>query len=86
MTGGQSQNEVYLLRWARGTSVLAIQGSWFTGGGAHFREDLLPYVAQRPDLVQLIQNRSITTYELPKLIRALNSGQKYELLTSSTSN
>ncbi|TGD79909.1 hypothetical protein [Hymenobacter wooponensis] len=84
MTGGQSQNEVYLLRWARGTSVLAIQGSWFTGGGARFREALLPYISQRPDLVQLIENRSITTHELPKLIRALNTGQKYELLTSSS--
>ncbi|MDU0372504.1 hypothetical protein ACFPAF_19040 [Hymenobacter endophyticus] len=83
MTGGQSENDVYLLRWGRGTSVSAIQASWLTGGGTRFREALLPYVNQRPDLVNLIESGTITVRDLPTLVKAINTGQAYGLSTSS---
>jgi len=70
---GQS---IYLLQAATTNTVTPIQAGW-SKKSAPFQEALQPYLAARPDLLQLLANKSLTTKNLPLLIHALNHNLPY---------
>lgn len=45
--------------------------------GNKYREQVLPFLASRPDLVKLIQEKQTNFYDLPALLHAFNTGQPY---------
>ena len=78
MSGGSSFPRVlYLLRRSSEEKVESLPASWLTGGGKKFEEALLPYLSSRPDLTQLVTDKSITTDNLAAVIRALNTNQPF---------
>lgn len=44
-----------------------------------YRQQILPFIASRPDLVQLVQEKKFTYDNLYALIHAFNTGQPYAL-------
>ena len=71
----------YLLQEASADSAVTLPVSAYTGKGKRFREVLMPYVASRPDLLQLVEYGAITIDTLPELLRAFNSGQPFPFST-----
>ena len=67
----------YLLAAAPVDSVVTLPVSDRTGQGKNFRAVLMPYLASRPDLLQLVEHGAITIDTLPALLRAFNSGQPF---------
>jgi hypothetical protein len=43
-----------------------------------YREQVLPFIASRPDLVKLVQEKKTTYYDLPALLHAFNTGEPYQ--------
>lgn len=76
--GGESyERNAYLLNWPGESEVTAVQGSFYTGGGKQFREAVRPFLFSRPDLEKLLDDKLITSYDLPKVIHALNNNLPY---------
>lgn len=70
---GQS---VYLLRFANAPTVTPIQAIW-SKKSPSFQNALRPYLAARPDLLQLVTTNSLNPKQLPLLIHALNNNLPY---------
>ncbi|MGI4736686.1 MAG: hypothetical protein ACRYG7_16050 [Janthinobacterium lividum] len=62
----------YMLLDAATDSVTTIPVSVYTGKGKRFRDALAPFVAQRPDLLALLQAGTVTIDQLPAFVHALN--------------
>ena len=75
--GMDSQLTAYLLQESSQDVAVTIPVSVYTGKGKRFRDALAPYVANRTDLLQLLDDGLIGIDELPKFIHALNSGQPF---------
>ncbi|WBA43722.1 hypothetical protein [Hymenobacter canadensis] len=84
--GGSSTYEVYLLRWNNELSIAHIPANRLTGGGPKFRDALVPYLRQRPDLSKLVENKQVTIDNLPAIVRAFNSGQPYAAVNSTSTS
>lgn len=67
---------VYLLRPASTFAVTPIQLGW-SKNSPQFREALRPYLAARPDLLQLLDAKRLAPEQLPLLIHALNHNLPY---------
>jgi hypothetical protein len=76
-TGNGGVWTAYLLQRASDENATAIPYNQLTGGGKKFREALGPYVAQRPDLQQLLTAGNISIDNFAAFVRALNSGQPF---------
>jgi hypothetical protein len=70
--GGSSSNSAYLLDGLYAGSVTVAQSGTYSNGGKQFREAVRPYLASRPDLVELLDNKRISTSNLQEAIHALN--------------
>jgi hypothetical protein len=70
--GGGSSTSVYLLDGLYAGSVTVAQSGTYSPGGKQFREAVRPYLASRSDLVKLLDDKRITTANLPEAIHALN--------------
>lgn len=70
--GGSSSARALLLARPGDARVTAVQGGYYSGGGKAFREAVRPYLATRPDLVQLLEQKRISEENLPAVIHALN--------------
>jgi hypothetical protein len=85
--------QVVVLFHSRGTSNGGIGGSVATvlvrrptettttvleGLYNRYREQVLPFIASRPDLVKLVQEKKTTYYDLPALLHAFNTGEPYQ--------
>jgi hypothetical protein len=70
---GQS---VYLLRFANAPTVTPIQTVW-SKKSPSFQNALRPYLAARPDLLQLLTANSLNPKQLPFIIHALNNNLPY---------
>ncbi len=46
--------------------------------GDKYREQVLPFLTSRPDLVSLVQEKQVGFYDLQDLLRAFNTGQPYQ--------
>ncbi|MVN74800.1 hypothetical protein GO988_00515 [Hymenobacter sp. HMF4947] len=75
--GQGSAGSVYLLRQATTLVVTPIQASW-TKGNRQFQAALRPYLASRPDLLQLLEARQLAPEQLPQVIHALNHNLPYQ--------
>jgi hypothetical protein len=71
--GGSSEFNAYLLSRPGDSQVTAVQGSFYTGGGKQFREAVRPYLSSRPDLLKLLDDKRISSDDLPAVIHALNN-------------
>lgn len=71
--GGSSELSAYLLSRPGDSRATAVQGSFYTGGGKQFREAVRPYLASRPDLLKLLDEKRIASDDLPAVIHALNN-------------
>ena len=67
---------MYLLHPASTFTVTPIQLGW-SKNSPPFREALRPYLAARPDLLQLLDAKSLSPEQLPVLIHALNHNLPY---------
>jgi hypothetical protein len=65
---------IYLVRRSTETAVTVLDVF-----GNQFREQVLPFIASRPDLVQAVQAKKVKYEDLYALIHALNTGQPYSL-------
>jgi len=65
---------VYLLRLATALAVTPVQADY---SEAAFRAALRPYLAARPDLLQLLDNKTLQTKNLPLIVYALNHNTPY---------
>ncbi|GAB3589037.1 hypothetical protein [Hymenobacter daeguensis] len=81
--GGASEYNAYLLSRPGDAEATAVQGSFYTGGGKQFRESVRPYLASRPDLVTLLDEKRITSDDLPAVIHALNSNTPFSAQSSA---
>ena len=72
--GTQPRPTIYLLR--TGGTLAAITGKW----SGEFRNDLLPIIASRPDLVRLVESKYVTADDMPDIIHALNTGKSFRAL------
>jgi hypothetical protein len=70
--GGSSSASAYLLDGLYAGSVTVAQSGTYSNGGKQFREAVRPYLASRSDLVKLLDDKRITTANLPEAIHALN--------------
>jgi hypothetical protein len=70
--GGGFSTSAYLLDGLYAGSVTVAQGGTYSNGGKQFREAVRPYLASRSDLVKLLDEKRITTANLPEAIHALN--------------
>lgn len=68
---------IYLLQRAGEGQATAIPYSVMDGAGKKFREALAPYVATRPDLLALLQDKKITIYNLQTFIHAANHREPF---------
>ena len=75
--GGSSEFNAYLLSRPGDSHVTAVQGSFYTGGGKQFREAVRPYLATRPDLIALLDEKRIGSDDLPAVIHALNNNSAF---------
>lgn len=84
-TGGANHTTAelatYLLQEASADSAVMLPVRGDTGKGKRFQEVLMPYVASRPDLLQLVEYGAITIDTLPDLLRAFNLGQPFPYTT-----
>ena len=71
--GGASELNAYLLTRPGDSQITAVQGGFYSGGGKQFREAVRPYLATRPDLVKLLDEKRISSDEIPAVIHALNT-------------
>jgi len=71
---------VYLLHPANNFAVTPIQLGW-SKNSPQFREALRPYLAARPDLLQLLDAKSLAPEQLPAIIHALNHNLPYRAPT-----
>jgi hypothetical protein len=67
---------IYLLRFANTLTVTPIQAGW-SKKSASFQKALRPYVASRPDLLQLLDAKNLDPKQLPLIIHALNDNLPY---------
>jgi hypothetical protein len=65
---------IFLVRRSTETAVTVLDA--FVN---QFREQVLPFIASRPDLVQAVQAKKVKYGDLYALIHALNTGQPYPL-------
>ena len=72
--GTRPRPTIYLLR--TGGTLAAITGKW----SGEFRNDLLPIIASRPDLVRLVESKYVTADDMPDIIHALNTGKSFRVL------
>lgn len=63
--GTRSLPSIYLLR--TGGTLAAISGKWSGNVSEEFRTNLLPFIASRPDLVQLVESSHVRTVICPTL-------------------
>ncbi|MBF9237158.1 hypothetical protein I2I05_07095 [Hymenobacter sp. BT683] len=85
MSGGMASTQtIYFLRKAQDPTLYSISSNGWTGAGKQFREDLLPHLTSRPDLIKLVEGKTISVNELPFIVRALNSGLAYRDLATPT--
>lgn len=70
---------VYLLRRVNSSTTTCISGNRLSGGGPKFRESILPFLTERPDLAELVEKRKVALDHLSGIVRALNTGQPYTL-------
>ncbi|OUJ73986.1 hypothetical protein [Hymenobacter crusticola] len=82
--GGRSAQSVYLLQLADASEPTALPSAGMASS-KKFREALAPYVGARPDLVQLLADKRISTNNLADFIHALNTGQPFVTATAETS-
>lgn len=84
-TGGANHTTAalatYLLQETAADSAVALPVRGDTGKGKRFQEVLMPYIASRPDLLQLVERGAITIDTLPALLRAFNSGEPFPYTT-----
>lgn len=71
--GGSSELSALLLRGRYSSSFTAAQGGVYSSGGKRFREAVRPFLAARPDLVKLLDEKRITSDNLREAIHALNN-------------
>lgn len=77
--GGSTEHELYLVRPSNSyRSPTPLPTNNFGGAGKKFTQALSPFVAQRPDLVQLLAEGQISTDNLLNFIHALNTGQPFK--------
>lgn len=72
----EAGKSIYLLRSATASTVTPIQAGWSRKSAA-FQEALRPYLASRPDLLQLLATKSLAPKQLPLVIHALNQNLPY---------
>ncbi|TGE23664.1 hypothetical protein E5K00_00175 [Hymenobacter aquaticus] len=77
---------VFLLRRANERPVTHISGNRLTGGGSKFRDAILPYLTQRPDLRKLVEEKTVTLDNIIGIVHALNTGQPYAVTAPHDSN
>ncbi|PJJ61262.1 hypothetical protein [Hymenobacter chitinivorans] len=77
--GGSTSYATFLLRRANERTLKQIPGNRLTGGGTKFRDAILPYLTQRPDLIKLVEDKTVTLDNIVGLIHALNTGQPYAI-------
>ncbi|HEX8327028.1 MAG TPA: hypothetical protein VF629_05775 [Hymenobacter sp.] len=70
--GQTSDKPIYLLQRVGEARATAIPYNAFDGAGQAFYDALAPYVAARPDLLAVMQNKKVTIYSLHTFIHALN--------------
>jgi hypothetical protein len=70
--GGSSSNSAYLLDGLYAGSITVAQSGTYSSSSKQFREAVRPYLASRPDLVKLLDDKQITTSNLQAAIHALN--------------
>ncbi|GAB3651568.1 hypothetical protein GCM10027594_26630 [Hymenobacter agri] len=75
--GGNYESHAYLLNWPGESEVIPVQGSFYTGGGKQFREAVRPFLFSRPDLEKLLDDKLISSDDLPTVIHALNNNLPY---------
>jgi hypothetical protein len=69
---GRSSSSAYLLDGLYAGSITVAQSGTYSSGGKQFREAVRPYLASRPDLVKLLDDKQITEHNLQAAIHALN--------------
>jgi len=72
MGGGSYSANVYLLQWPGEEDVTPAQGGAYSSGGKNFREAVRPFFIGRPDLLKMLDDKRITTSNLPEAVHALN--------------
>jgi hypothetical protein len=70
---GGTTEVLYLLKRATEPNATTIPFSVLDGAGKKFREALLPYLTDRPDLIKAVNDKKVTVYSLQTLIHALNN-------------
>lgn len=73
--GGPSSSTVYLLRTGNKEAALTTVESNWSRRDPQLLAALRPYLAARPDLLQLLEAKRLAPKQLPIIIHALNSGQ-----------
>lgn len=74
---GRDSKTAYLLQKAPQDAAVTILVSAYINKGKRFRNFLAPYVKNRADSLQLLDDRSIGINELPKFVHVLNSDQPF---------
>jgi hypothetical protein len=69
----------FMLHDAATNSITTLPVSVYTGKGQRFRETVAPFVAARPDLLQLLEDGRITIDNLPLLLHALNYSEPFPI-------
>lgn len=84
--GSSGTRYVYMVCWsaAKDPTITVLPTGGMGGSGKKFREALLPYLAARPDLTKLAQDKRLTAENLRATIRALNAGKPFALSASDT--
>lgn len=68
---------LYLARAAGAAGATALPPYAWTNGGAKLHAALRPYAASRPDLLALLEGKTVQDATLPAFFHALNSGQPF---------
>ncbi|MCB2377551.1 hypothetical protein LGH70_08155 [Hymenobacter sp. BT635] len=82
--GGNATYNIFLLRRTTERTLKQIPGNRLGGGGTKFRDAILPYLAQRPDLIKLVEDKTVTLDNIEGIIHALNTGQPYAIIAPYT--
>jgi hypothetical protein len=73
--GGAASVSTFMLHDAADNSITTLRAS----KGQRFRETVAPFVAARPDLLQLLEDGRITINNMPLLLHALNYGEPFPI-------
>lgn len=67
-----------------GDTLAAISDKWSGSVSEEFRTNLPPFIASRPDLVQLVESNHVKTDDMPRIIHTLNTGKSFRALEIPT--